>query len=195
MSEEERRRAQLFGCIVVSGLPGSGKSTLAGAIATSIGRYGVSWPVIDKDDLLERLFPKGGEIDARERRRLSRVADDQLILHMRRQPHGVMVSWWRHPQSTRDSGTPVSWFRAISTRVVEVHCVCAPDVAAARFVARTRHPGHLDATRNYADIVTTFTEQAALGPLAYSRFVSVRTDRDVDADAVTDAIVHEPRDS
>lgn len=151
--------------------------------------------MVDKDDLLERQFPGDRLIDAQERRRLSRIADDQLILHMRRHPHGLMVSWWRHPHSTRDSGTPVSWFRAIWTRVVEVHCVCAPDVAAARFVARTRHPGNLNATRNYDDLVATFTEQAALGPLAYDRVVSVHTDRDVDVDATTDAIVGELRDS
>lgn len=185
----EWRRSKPFGCVIVSGLPGSGKSTIAQAISSAVESYGVGWPVRDKDDLLEQLFPVDAGIDARERRRLSRIADDQLILRTLADPYGMTVSWWRHPRSTRDSGTPIDWFARIHTRVVELHCACRPEVAAARFLSRQRHPAHLDASRSPDDVLTTFVEQAALGPLGFGLVVDVRTDVDVDVAATTEALV------
>jgi hypothetical protein len=43
-----------------------------------------------------------------------------------------------------DSGTPTDWMTALSAQVVNVHCVCDVETAAARFLRRTRHRGHLD---------------------------------------------------
>ena len=59
--------------IIISGLPGSGKTTLARNLAPAL-----SLPVIDKDQILERLFESKGVGDATWRRALSRESD--LIL-------------------------------------------------------------------------------------------------------------------
>lgn len=56
--------------VVVSGLPGSGKSTVARLVSPAL-----NLPVIDKDDILERLFDSKGVGDASWRRALSRQSD------------------------------------------------------------------------------------------------------------------------
>jgi hypothetical protein len=54
-----------------------------------------------------------------------------------------------------DSGTPTEWLGTISRTIVNVHCECAPRLASTRFVKRTRHPGHLDATQSSAEVLSS----------------------------------------
>lgn len=117
--------------IVVSGLPASGKSTVGAALAD---RLGVA--LIDKDDILESLFDALGCEDDEQRRRLSRAADDVLVQVAARAGSAVLVNWWRADVIDR--------LRAIGEPMVEVRCSCPPELAAARFARRRRHPGHLD---------------------------------------------------
>ena len=56
--------------VVVSGLPGSGKSTLARRLASAL-----NLPLIDKDEILDRLFDSKGVGDSTWRRTLSRESD------------------------------------------------------------------------------------------------------------------------
>ena len=56
--------------VLVSGLPGSGKTTLARRISPQLGL-----PVVDKDDILERLLESRGTGDADVRQALSRESD------------------------------------------------------------------------------------------------------------------------
>jgi shikimate kinase len=125
--------------IVMSGLPASGKTTLGRAIAKA-----TQLPMLDKDDILEALFESRGVGDAEWRRRLSRIADQELIERATKLPAAVIASWWQHPRSLAASGTPSEWLRTLRGEVIEIYCVCKPSIAASRFVQRTRHPGHVD---------------------------------------------------
>ena len=134
--------------IVLSGLPGSGKSTLAKAFAS-----GLAVDVLDKDDILDGLFDSRGIGDSDWRSALSREADEHFANEARRRDSACLVSWWRDPLANARSGTPTAWLAALPGAVVEVHCVCQAEVAADRFLARRRHPGHLDAMRTRESLV------------------------------------------
>jgi hypothetical protein len=66
--------------------------------------------------------------------------------------------------------------------VVNVHCVCAPEVAAERFLRRQRHAGHLDIERPYEDVLRSLRAIAELGVLPCAVRVEVGTSRPVDVD-------------
>ena len=164
--------------IVLSGLPASGKSTLGRAVAEAL-----ALPLLDKDAFLEALFERRGVGDAAWRRRLSRAADRALIARARAARAAVIATWWRHPDSPVDSGTPTGWLREWPGEVIEVHCVCDPGVAVARFTGRARHAGHLDGRHAPTALLERFAAQAALGPLRIGRLIEWRTQgrRGVDA--------------
>jgi hypothetical protein len=170
--------------IVVSGLPASGKSTLAGRVADAL-----DLPHIDKDEILEALFDGLGAGDTEWRARLSRAADRVMCRQAGRMRGAVLSSWWRHPKSSAESGTPVGWLRLLPASVVELHCRCRPPIAAERFIARTRHAGHLDDLKTQAELLASFEESAALGPLGLGRVVEINTEDPPDLDAVLLALV------
>jgi AAA domain len=144
--------------VVVSGLPGSGKSTLARRLAAQL-----ELTVIDKDDLLDQLFESRGTGDAAWRRALSRESDAMLQDLATSSEGAVLVSFWRVPGMRPDSGTPTGWLSQLSGRVIHLHCSCAPEVAAARFVQRTRHPGYLDAAASEAQVLESIRAIAGFG--------------------------------
>jgi chloramphenicol 3-O-phosphotransferase len=157
--------------VILSGLPASGKSTLARALSQAF-----SLPLLDKDQFLEALFDSKGIGDTRWRRHLSQEADALFRLHAEQTTGAVLTSWWKHPQSTSDSGTPTDWLYLLPGFKVEVHCRCSAQAAAARFLARQRHPGHLDHRWSSAELVANFDLQASLGPLGLGSLVEVSTD-------------------
>ncbi|MGE3402841.1 MAG: AAA family ATPase [Vicinamibacterales bacterium] len=147
--------------VVVAGLPASGKTTLARVLAPALGL-----PLIDKDDILERLFASRGIGDATWRRTLSRLSDAILEKAALASDGAILSSFWHVPGMPEDSGSHADWLRATSHRVVVVQCVCPPEVAAARFLERRRHPGHLDGERTRAQILSSLRALSALGTLA-----------------------------
>ena len=157
--------------IAVSGLPASGKTTLAASVAQALGL-----PLFDKDQLLEDLFARHGVGDAQWRRRLSREADEALRQQVSAASGAVIASWWRHPGSICQSGTPTRWLRELPGVLIELHCRCEPQVAVSRFLARKRHPGHLDGQHSHLTLLPDFVAQAALGPLALGPVLEVSTD-------------------
>ena len=159
---------------VVTGLPASGKTTVGSAVASEL-----QLPLIDKDAILETMFDEIGIGDSAWRTKLSRSAD--LIMQRMAQASGgaVLVSWWRHPASGTDSGTPTAWLRSLPGEVIEIHCRCAPELAVDRFFARRRHPGHLDEQRSRPRENQMFATYGALGAIGVGRLVDVCTEEPV----------------
>lgn len=169
--------------IVISGLPASGKSMLAVALAQAL-----SLALIDKDALLEALFERVGVGDTAWRRKLSEQADQEFRSRAEQAKGAVLCTWWKHPLSTRDSGTSTQWLSDLPGACVEVHCKCSPGVAVQRFVGRARHPGHLDQRWSSADLSTSFERQALLGPLGVGSVIEVCTEGSVDIGALSSSI-------
>lgn len=145
--------------VVVSGLPGSGKTTVARALAPLL-----HLPLLDKDDILDHLYETRGIGNAEWRRALSRESD-RILQHDATASNGaVLVSFWRVAGLPDDSGTPCEWLAPLSDAMVHLHCVCGADVAATRFITRTRHAGHLDSSRSPDEIAASLRALAALPP-------------------------------
>jgi predicted kinase len=168
--------------VVLSGLPGSGKSTLARRLAPAL-----NFPLIDKDTILQRLFESKGVGDAGWRRTLSRESDRILQAEATALEKAVLVSFWRLPGMPSDSGTPADWLREMPAHIVNVHCACAPEVAAERFVNRKRHPGHLDSEASYEEILAGIRAIARFGHLE----IGERVDADTSGEPRLDVVVHD----
>jgi adenylate kinase family enzyme len=160
--------------LILTGIPASGKSTIGRALADALGLE--MW---DKDDILEELFNEKGIGDRQWRTTLSRAADEILIDRVSQSDGSVVVSWWRHPASSLASGTPTECLSELQGPLIELNCICDPASAAERFKSRTRHSGHLDQFKTYEDLLTTFQQQAALGPLGLGRLITVTTEEEV----------------
>jgi len=165
--------------VIVSGLPASGKSTIATALSRSL-----SLPLLDKDHFLEALFVSRGIGDAQWRKDLSREADESLRQQAEQSAGAVIASWWKHPQSDADSGTPTEWLFSLPGRRLEVLCRCGADLAARRFLSRERHAGHLDGRWSYPELLADFEKQASLGPLRVGPLVEVSTEGEPDLSAL-----------
>jgi hypothetical protein len=158
--------------VVISGLPGSGKTTLARRLSPVL-----NLPLIDKDEILDRLFESKGTGDAAWRRSLSRESDTIFEAEAKASSLGaILVSFWRQTGMPADSGTPTEWLLDLSKEVVHVHCLCDPEIAAGRFFRRQRHPGHLDGSASYAEVLADLQALARLKPLEIGQMPMIAVD-------------------
>jgi predicted kinase len=158
--------------VLVSGLPGSGKTTLAHQIGSAL-----SLPVIDKDDILDRLFDSKGVGDASWRRKLSRESDEILQREATASNGAILASFWHLPGMQTDSGTPTDWINSLLYQVITVHCECDIKTAAERFLQRKRHHGHLDQNSSYEQLVANFEQLNRLKPMIIGERIIVNTSR------------------
>jgi glucokinase len=132
-------------------------------------------PVIDKNDILERLFETRGTGDVAWRRALSRESDRLFQTEALQAQGAILVSFWRLPGMKSDSGTPTSWLSESSRDVVHVACICSPEIAAARYFQRKRHPGQLDSVRSREEVLTSIKSISCLGALEIGKCIEVDT--------------------
>jgi predicted kinase len=139
--------------VLVAGWPGSGKSTLAAALAPRLGL-----PLLAKDEIKEALMGALGQPrTVADSQRLGRAAVLAMLQVARRCPGAVLDSTWF------DYALPAA--RALPGRLVEVHCTLPRDVAKARYQARRRHAGHLDAERSDKELWGEPPRSLGLGPV------------------------------
>jgi hypothetical protein len=156
--------------IVVSGIPGSGKTTLARRLSPLL-----QLPVIDKDDILEALFTSKGIGDSAWRQTLSRESDDLLKSRASDSPGAILSSFWHLSGMAQESGTPAGWLTELGESLVHLHCMCPPEIAAQRFLLRTRHPGHLDHEKQLSSVVASLGAISQLPPLEIGPRIDVDT--------------------
>ena len=169
--------------MVVSGLPGSGKTTLARRLTAPL-----NLPVLDKDDILERLFESLGAGNAARRRALSRESDRMLQGQARASSGAILTSLWHQPGMPEQSGTPTDWLAGLTACIVNVHCTCDPEIAALRFFSRKRHPGHLDKGRSYSHVLASLRKLPVTAPLEGYPRVEVDTAQELNLSAVVGQI-------
>jgi glucokinase len=73
--------------------------------------------------------------------------------------------------------------------VINIHCSCAPEVAAWRFIQRKRHPGHLDAQVSEATVIESIRAIARFGSLNIAPRIDVDTSGETELDAVVREIL------
>jgi predicted kinase len=160
--------------ILVMGWPGSGKSTLAAALATELGL-----PLLAKDEIKEALMDGlGHPRTVAESQRIGRAAVLAMLRIAHRCPATVLDSTWF------DYAVPLA--RTLPGQLVEVQCTVPPELAKSRYQGRlaTRHPGHLDATRNDEELWGEPPRSPGLGPV-----VEVDTSEPVDIPALAARLV------
>ena len=125
--------------MLVNGIPATGKTTIARGIGARL-----QLPVLSLDSVKEALFEElgtgGGDREyGRALSRASMLAIWSLVAQFPPDATVVVEAWFRRPPH---DVVLRGLDRAGIERWVEVWCHASPDVLAARYAARTRHPGH-----------------------------------------------------
>lgn len=159
--------------VVVSGPPASGKSTLASALSGDL-----ALPLLAKDTIKDALMSVLPVPDVEASRELGRAAVVAMLAVAAASPVGAVIesNFYRSPA--------IEMIRKLPGAVVEIFCRCDSTVAQKRYRDRagTRHAGHFDSVRDFADLWNEeVTEPLAAGwPL-----LEVDTNSPVDVAEVT----------
>jgi predicted kinase len=162
--------------VLVSGAPGAGKSTLAAPLSQALGL-----PLLSKDVIKEQLvetLPQGDPDPLVWSRVVGGVAME-LLWVLARQPSSVVLEANVRPHSEVERAHLLSLDRPI----VEVHCVCPPELAAARFLRRAR-TGSRDARAHPLRSLSPEMLAEFDGPVGLGEVVAVDTTVSVDVTAL-----------
>ncbi len=123
--------------VLVAGPPGSGKSTVAAPLASVL-----SLPLLAKDAIKDALIEVlGVPATVQGSRELGRAAVMAMLTVARTSPGAVLDSTF-YPYT-------LPHLRALPGQLIEIRCVCPPEVVEARYRARSasRHAGYFDSER------------------------------------------------
>lgn len=172
--------------VVVTGLPASGKSTLARDLARKL-----RVKLLDKDTFLEALFEHRSVKTFEDRSLLSRESDQHFQTAAIQTQSAVLVSHWQPKHWQDASGTPTDWLSDHFDKLCEVFCECPLATAYARFLARDRHPSHLDKSQRPADLLTKFESWNRRYPLGFDNCIRVQTGLGPTTPATVNSVVTE----
>jgi predicted kinase len=178
--------AKAAGLTIILGSPASGKTTLA-------RRLGLQWsmPVFCKDDVKEALFEALGQGDRAWSRRLSEASFTTLVRLAERQlslgQSCIIEGNWRAVNAP--GLEPVVQASGACAR--QILCCADPAEIVRRFMARTRHAGHLDASLPLEELERSAREAPAFLELEGPRFV-FRSDVPDAFDALLSALQSSP---
>jgi predicted kinase len=166
--------------VVVSGAPGAGKSSLAEPLAAKL-----EFPLLSKDQIKEVLYDALGQQEGDPwawSRRLGSAAMELLWSLADRFPQVVLEANFR-PHSEYERSRLLAFRRP----VVEVHCTCPIEIAAARYSRRARgvghHPVHV-ASDLTAELLAEFDGPMGIGPV-----IDVDTTKPIDMALVADEVI------
>ena len=165
--------------LLVNGVPASGKST----VAAVLGRR-LSMPVLALDTVKEALFDHLGVGDRDHSRLLGKASYQAIFATIAGFPDGLgaIVDAWHGFQPLPVLEGHLQ--RAAAGPVLEIWCHAPPEVIAARYRARVRHPGHPPAA--YAEELAALAARA--GSLGIGPTLEVATDRELDEEALVAAV-------
>lgn len=165
--------------VLVNGIPATGKSTIAHAIAERL-----ALPILSLDTVKEALYDVlgNGGGDREHNRTLGRASQEaiwSLVADFPRDGAVILEAWFRMPPH---DALVAGLARAGVERWAEVWCHAPGGVLAARYAARTRHPGHPPAS--YAPELAALAEVAV--PIGLAPRLDVETSDlgGVDLDAI-----------
>ncbi|MEM1163505.1 MAG: hypothetical protein AAGJ28_21440, partial [Pseudomonadota bacterium] len=115
---------------------------------------------------------------------LTAVLNHAFIDAAIRSKSAVLVSHLRSLGGSDESGTPSDLLDREYDRIVEVCCMCTPEIALARFLSRTRHPGHLDSQNDANELAQRMAAWAGRFPPGIGTLVKIRTERTFDINAL-----------
>ena len=159
--------------VYVSGAPGAGKTSLAVPLAAELG-----YALVTKDRIKETLHDAFGapEPDLAWSRRLGAAAME-LLWALAADSPAVLIEANFRPNSAYERGR-LSALGALGGHLVEVHCVCPPELAVERYNARVTHPVHVVTTLPL-EAMAEYDRAVGIGDL-----VAVDTTRPVDVAGV-----------
>jgi glucokinase len=163
--------------VLVTGVPGAGKSTLAAQLAVALAA-----PLLSRDAVKESLFDSLGVRDRAWALSLGRASARVIWSLVASGAPAAVVDIWLDPLRGDHDDARDGLAAAGITGALEVLCRCPGEVAAQRYAARHRHPGHLGADESTLQRIREAA--AAMTPLGVGPSIEVDTTAPVDVAAL-----------